>query len=62
MRPSRCGRLAIRHGRFNFEFDMRIYPNGFTAADFGKCPGRTREDEVTEGVEPRYRIAIGNGK
>jgi hypothetical protein len=44
--------VGYRHGRFNFEFDMRIYPRGFTAADFGKVsptpdPVKT---EVTYGV------------
>jgi hypothetical protein len=28
--------IGYRRGRVNFEFDLRIYPSGFTASQFGK--------------------------
>jgi hypothetical protein len=51
--------IGYRRGRFNYEFDVRIYPNGFTADQFGKAaepePNRA---EVTWGLS--LGIALGS--
>jgi len=30
--------IGIRYKRMNFEYNLRVYPNGFTADEFGKLP------------------------
>ena len=42
--------IGYRHGRVNFEFDMRLYPNGFSADQFGKTAApEPNTAEVTYG-------------
>jgi hypothetical protein len=51
--------IGYRYQRFNFEFDLRIYPNGFTADQFGKAAApEPNRAEVTYGFS--MGIAFGS--
>jgi hypothetical protein len=55
--------IGYRYGRFAFEFDLRMYPDGFTAGQFGKAslsPEDPDKAEVTYGFS--LGIAFGDGR
>jgi hypothetical protein len=51
--------IGFQFGRYNFEYNMRVYPNGFTADEFGKLPVVTSDNrpETVHGFS--FGIALG---
>jgi hypothetical protein len=47
--------LSIK-GRLNIEYNIRVYPSGFNAADFGKVPAdpAERKPELVQGISAYY--------
>ena len=54
--------IGVRFGRNNLEFDLRVYPNHFSATDFGKVPVGPEETGVETVWSLSYGIAIGKYK